>query len=77
MAASAFTNKTMNLIILLNSIVYALLGVLLFGVSFFIVDKITPGHIWHELIEKKNLAVAIVAGCSALGICIIVAAAIH
>jgi uncharacterized membrane protein YjfL (UPF0719 family) len=66
-----------HLIVLLNSVLYALLGVVLFGISFYIVDKITPGHIWHELIEKKNLAVAVVAGCAALGICIIVAAAIH
>jgi len=28
-------------------------------------------------VEKKNLALAVVLGCSVLGICIIIAAAIH
>jgi uncharacterized membrane protein YjfL (UPF0719 family) len=63
--------------VILSSLVYALMGIIIFCFTFYVVDKITPGHIWHELIEKHNIAVAIVAGCVALGICIIVAAAIH
>jgi uncharacterized membrane protein YjfL (UPF0719 family) len=63
--------------IILSSLIYALLGIVIFCTAFYIVDKITPGHLWRELIEKHNLAIAVLAGCVALGICIIVAAAIH
>lgn len=62
---------------LVNSLVYSLLGVLIFCVGFWIIDRITPYNLWQELIEKKNTALAIVVGFVALGICIIVAAAIH
>jgi putative membrane protein len=67
----------MNPTILLNSIIYAILGVVIFVVVFFVVDLLTPYHLWQELVEKKNLALAVVLGCAALGICIIIAAAIH
>ncbi len=67
----------MNPSILISSLIYAILGIFIFALAFVICDKLTPGELWRELIEKQNLAVAILAGCVALGICIIVAAAIH
>ena len=59
------------------SLVYALMGIVIFAVSFIVVDKLTPYDLWKELVEKQNTAVAFVVGMVALGICIIVAAAIH
>jgi uncharacterized membrane protein YjfL (UPF0719 family) len=67
----------MNTTALLNSVIYALLGVFIFVSGFVIVDKLTPYDLWKELIEAKNLALAIVVGCGTLGVCIIIAAAIH
>ncbi len=67
----------MNPTILLNSVIYALLGVVIFVVVFVAVDLLTPYHLWQELVEKKNLALAVVVGCAVLGICRILAAAIH
>lgn len=61
----------------LGSIVYALIGVLIFWVSFSIIDKITPYDLWAEIVEKHNIALGIVVGAMSLGICIIVAAAVH
>jgi putative membrane protein len=63
--------------ILLNSLIYALLGVVIFITSFIIVDKLTPYDLWKQLVEEKNVALAIVVGAAALGICLIIAAAIH
>lgn len=60
-----------------SSILYAVIGVLVFWVSFLILDKLTPYKLWEEIIEKQNVALGIVVGCMALGICLIVAAAIH
>jgi uncharacterized membrane protein YjfL (UPF0719 family) len=63
--------------VVLASALYALMGIVIFIVAFIIVDLITPYDLWKELVEKKNTALAIVIGMAALGICIIVAAAIH
>jgi uncharacterized membrane protein YjfL (UPF0719 family) len=60
-----------------GSILYALVGVLVFWVSFVIIDKITPYNLWEEIVEKQNRALALVVAAMALGVSIIVAAAIH
>ena len=67
----------MNINVIANSIIYAILGVAIFCISFVIVDRLTPFNLWKELVEKQNTALAIVIGFAALGICVIVAAAIH
>ena len=61
----------------INSVVYTVLGVVIFWFAFIIVDKITPYDLWKELVEEKNVALAIVVGAMCLGIAIIVGAAIH
>jgi putative membrane protein len=60
-----------------GSFLYALIGVVVFWVSFVVIDKATPYNLWQELVEKQNVALAIVVGALALGISMIVAAAIH
>ncbi|GIU73988.1 MAG: DUF350 domain-containing protein [Bryobacteraceae bacterium] len=62
---------------LLNAVIFAVLGVVILVVSFVLWDKITPYDLWREIIEKQNTALAIFAGFMALGIAIIVAAAVH
>ncbi len=66
-----------NLHDLVSSLVYSILGVVVFCVAFIVVDKLTPFHLWRELIEHKNQPLAIVLAALILGICIIVASAIH
>ena len=66
-----------NLKLLLNSLIYSVLGVVVFWVSFIIVDKLTPYELWREIVERKNQPLAIVIAAMCLGIAIIVAAAIH
>ena len=63
--------------ILINSLVFSLLGVIVFWVSFVIIDKITPYDLWKEIIEKHNQPLATIVAAMCLGIAIIVAAAIH
>ncbi|MEY3124657.1 MAG: hypothetical protein RLZZ573_1177 [Pseudomonadota bacterium] len=62
---------------LLGSLVFALMGVLIFWLSFVVIDKLTPYKLWEEIIEKQNMALALVVAAMSLGICVIVAAAIH
>lgn len=56
--------------------VYAALGIILFVLAFGIINRLTPGTLWKELIEEHNTALAIVVGAMAIGISIIIAAAI-
>jgi putative membrane protein len=60
-----------------SSMIYSVVGLLTFLACFYIVDKLTPGDLWQELVEKKNTAVAIFFGAVALGMCIIIAACLH
>ena len=59
-----------------GSILYAIVGVLVFWLSFVIIDKLTPYDLWAEVVEKKNLALAIVVGAMCIAIGLIVAAAL-
>jgi putative membrane protein len=60
-----------------GSLLFALMGVIIFWLCFIIIDKLTPYHLWQELVEKQNLALGVVVAAMCLGISIIVAAAIH
>src|SRR5215475_3220459 len=70
----------MNLLPLGNvvaALAYALIGILIFILSFVIIDKATPYHLWKEIVQEHNIALAILIGAMSIGICIIIAAAIH
>jgi putative membrane protein len=41
-----------------------------------IIDKLTPYDLWGEIVEKKNLALAIVVAAMCIAIGMIVAAAV-
>ncbi|MEA3053421.1 MAG: putative rane protein [Sphingomonadales bacterium] len=66
-----------SLPILLNTILYAAVGIVIFVVGFVILDLLTPGKLWEEIHQKQNRAVAIFAGSTAVALAIIIAAAIH
>jgi uncharacterized membrane protein YjfL (UPF0719 family) len=60
-----------------NATIFSLLGVVVFALSFWLLDRLTPYNLWRDLIEKQNTAVAILAGSIAIAIGLIVSAAIH
>jgi len=63
--------------LILNTLLYAGLGILVFVVGFVILDLLTPGKLWEEIRTKQNVAVAQFAGAVAIALAIIVAAAVH
>lgn len=63
--------------IVIATLLYAGLGITFFVLSFVLVDKLTPGELWREIIERQNVAVAVLAGAVAIGLSTIIAAAIH
>jgi uncharacterized membrane protein YjfL (UPF0719 family) len=63
--------------IFVGSALFALLGVAVFWICFVIIDKLTPYRLWDEIVEKKNIALAIIVGSMCIAIGLIVAAAVH
>ena len=66
-----------NIGYVVNAVLFSFLGVVIFWISFLAIDKLTPYHLWKEITEDQNVALAIVVGAMSLGICIIIAASIH
>jgi putative membrane protein len=59
------------------ALVFALIGIVVFVVSFVVIDRITPYDLWKEIVQEKNLALAVLIGAMSIGLCIIIAAAVH
>jgi putative membrane protein len=69
--------EQLNLWPVVAALFYAVLGLAVFAISFVVVDRLTPYHLWKEIIDDQNTALAIIVGAVALSIAIIVAASIH
>ena len=59
------------------AVVFAFIGIAVFVSAFVVIDKLTPYDLWKEIVEEKNLALAVLVGAMSIGICIIIAAAVH
>ena len=64
-------------IAVLNALIFAVLGVVVFVVAFAILVRIAPFDLWKEIVHEHNVAVAVLAGAVALGLCWIIAATMH
>jgi putative membrane protein len=64
-------------IALLNAVVYSLLGILIFILAFVLIDRLTPYHLWKEIVDDKNIALAILVGAMSIGMCMIIAMAVQ
>lgn len=61
----------------LNAVIFAALGLAVFFVACALAAKFAPFDIWKQLLEERNVAVAILAGAAILAIGWIVAAVMH
>jgi uncharacterized membrane protein YjfL (UPF0719 family) len=61
---------------LIGSIVYSLIGIVMFAISFMVIKLVTPFSLRKEIEEDQNTALAIMIGSVILGLSIIIAAAI-
>ncbi len=60
-----------------GTVLYAVIGVVVLWLSFIIIDWITPYKLWEQIVEEKNLALAIMVGSMFIALGMIIAAAIH
>lgn len=62
---------------MINSVIYSFLGIVILLIGYFIIERLTPEKTWKEVVEKNNIAVAIVLAAFIIGISMIISAAIH
>lgn len=67
----------MNFNTFLESILYILLGIVIYSLSILIVEKLTPWSLKKELVEDQNIAIAIMFWAFFIWISIIIASAIN
>ena len=61
---------------LVDSIVYSIVGTLVLGLSFYIIEKVLPFSMRKEIAEDHNVSLGIILGAFVIGLSIIIAAAI-
>ena len=62
---------------IVSSVLFAVVGLVIYIVGFIVLDRITPYALWKEICEKQNVALAILVGAGAIGLAMIISAAIH
>lgn len=63
--------------VLVTTVVFVVLGLLIFALAFLVIAKSTPFSVRKEIEEDHNVALAIVIGSVILSTGLIIAAAIH
>lgn len=67
---------TIDLNAVLNALIYSVLGLVLFGIFWLIVVRVTPFSIRKEIEEDQNTSLGIILGAMIIGISMIIAAAV-
>ena len=63
--------------VFVTTLVFVVLGLIIFALAFLIIGKATPFSVRKEIEEDHNVALAIVIAAVILGSAIIIAAAVH
>ena len=63
---------------IINSIVFSGIGIAVLVVAFIAIDLPNKNyHLWHQIVERQNVALAILMGAFAIAIALIIASAVH
>jgi putative membrane protein len=63
--------------LILSTIVYSILGMLIFGAAFAIFNKLMPFSVRKEIEEDQNTSLGIIIGAMLIGLALIISAAMH
>ena len=63
--------------VLVTTLVFVILGLIIFALAFMVIGKATPFSVRKEIEEDHNVALAIVIASVILGTALIIAAAVH
>jgi uncharacterized membrane protein YjfL (UPF0719 family) len=71
-------DEIISLKYIVNALLFSGIGLAVFVAGFVLLELLTPKvNIWKELVDKQNIAVAILMGAFVIGIATIIASAIH
>ena len=70
-------NELINYKYIIASVVYSVLGIFILVAAFWILEKITPENLYKEILEKHNIALAIVCAAFIIAVAIIISSSIH
>ncbi|MGV3539371.1 MAG: DUF350 domain-containing protein [Rufibacter sp.] len=59
------------------SLIYSFMGIAILVFSFWLIEMITPENIWKEILEKQNMALAVIFAAFIIAIAIIIGASVH
>lgn len=62
---------------IISTVVFVLIGLVFFGLAFWIITKVAPFSVRKEIEEDQNTALGIVIGSVIIGVALIVSAALH
>lgn len=63
--------------VLATTLIFVLIGLVVFGIAFFIVVKVSPFSVKKEIEEDQNISLGIIIGAIIIGIAMIISAAIQ
>jgi len=69
--------EILNLKYICGALVYSILGIVILLLAYWVIEKLTPENLWKEVVEKQNMAMAIVMGAFIIAIAVIISSAIH
>ncbi|GAB5536969.1 MAG: hypothetical protein Rubg2KO_32180 [Rubricoccaceae bacterium] len=71
---AATPGDSLNLMVLLSTVVYGAIGILITLAGYFVFDKVAGLNLKHELVEDQNTAMGIMLAGVFIGLSIVVAA---
>jgi putative membrane protein len=63
--------------VLATTLIFVLIGLVVFGIAFFIVVKVAPFSVKKEIEDDQNISLGIIIGAIIIGIAMIISAAIQ
>jgi hypothetical protein len=71
------TVPVMNILSLVSAVLFAAVGILLFGCALVILGGLLPGNLWKQALIERNMPAAVILAAVALACGWIIAAAVH
>lgn len=62
---------------LLATLIFTVIGLVFFGITFFLITRLAPFSVKKEIEEDQNVALGIVIGSMIIGVAMIVSASLH
>ena len=63
--------------VLATTLIFVFIGLLVFGIAYFIIVKVAPFSVKKEIEDDQNTALAIIIGAIIIGVAMIISAAIQ